>query len=48
MQGIYEESRMSPDCFSCGECLPACKFDAISYARKHTRLARHASNKSSQ
>ena len=36
MKGIYEESRMPPDCFSCGECLLACKFDALSYARKNT------------
>jgi len=36
MKGIYEGSRMSPDCFSCGECLRACKFDALSYARKNT------------
>jgi ferredoxin len=37
MKGIYEQSRMSPDCFSCGECLHACKFDALSYARKNTQ-----------
>jgi polyferredoxin len=36
MKGIYENSRMSPDCFSCGECLDACKFDALSYSRKNT------------
>jgi polyferredoxin len=36
MKGIYEEAKMSPDCFSCGECLSACKFDALSYSRKNT------------
>ena len=34
MKGIYEESRFPPDCFSCGECLMACRVNAISYTRK--------------
>jgi len=34
MKGIYERATMSPDCFSCGECLMACKFDALSYSKK--------------
>jgi polyferredoxin len=37
MQGIYNESKMPPDCFSCGECLMACKFDALSYSVKEVK-----------
>jgi polyferredoxin len=33
MRGIYEGSALPPDCFSCGECLAACSFDALSYSR---------------
>jgi ferredoxin len=33
MKGIYEASTLPPDCFSCGECLAACTFDALSYSR---------------
>ncbi len=32
MKGIYEASTLPPDCFSCGECLAACTFDALSYS----------------
>ena len=31
MKGLYENKPMPPDCFSCGECLANCKFDALSY-----------------
>ncbi len=34
MKGIYEGSKIPPDCFSCGECLMACKFNALSYSTK--------------
>lgn len=32
MEGIYEAKFFSADCFSCGECLDSCKFDALSYS----------------
>ncbi len=32
MKGIYEGKLISADCFSCGECLYSCKFDALSYS----------------
>jgi polyferredoxin len=32
MKGIYEEKIFPADCFSCGECLASCKFDALSYS----------------
>ena len=35
MKGIYESSAFPADCFSCGECLAACAFDALAYARRN-------------
>lgn len=32
MKGIYERSALPADCFSCGECLRVCAFDALAYA----------------
>ena len=32
MEGIYEEKVFPADCFSCGECLDSCKFNALSYS----------------
>lgn len=33
MKGIYEKKPWGADCFSCGECLDACKFDALAFRR---------------
>jgi polyferredoxin len=32
MKGKMEQQALPPDCFSCGECLPSCRFDALSYS----------------
>jgi Fe-S-cluster-containing hydrogenase component 2 len=32
MKGLYEQASFPADCFSCGECLNACAFDALAYA----------------
>jgi polyferredoxin len=32
MKGAYERKLFSADCFSCGECLDSCKFDALFYS----------------
>jgi len=32
MKGVYEKKLFFADCFSCGECLDSCKFDALSYS----------------
>jgi polyferredoxin len=35
MKGLYEKIALPADCFSCGECLNVCKFDALEYT--HTK-----------
>jgi ferredoxin len=36
MKGLKEQKALPPDCFSCGECLISCRFDAISYSWRKT------------
>jgi electron transfer flavoprotein alpha subunit len=33
MKDFYEENRIHADCFACGVCIEACKFDALDWKR---------------
>ena len=33
MKDFYERNRVHADCFACGACIEACKFDALDWKK---------------